>query len=44
MTPIVYPFMLVVQKGGLLAALYKFNPIVWIVVTFNAPSTTGRWR
>jgi ABC-2 type transport system permease protein len=35
MTPIVYPFMLVVQKGGLLAALYKFNPIVWIVVTFQ---------
>ena len=35
MTPIVYPFMLVEAKGGLMAALYKLNPIVWIVVTFQ---------
>jgi ABC-2 type transport system permease protein len=35
MTPIVYPFMLIQEKGGLLALLYKLNPIVWIVITFQ---------
>ena len=28
MTPIVYPFMLIQDKGGIAAALYKLNPIV----------------
>jgi ABC-2 type transport system permease protein len=35
MTPIVYPFMLIQDKGGIAAALYKLNPIVWIVLTFQ---------
>ena len=35
MTPIVYPFMLIQDKGGIWAALYKLNPIVWIVLTFQ---------
>jgi ABC-2 type transport system permease protein len=35
MTPIVYPFMTIASRGGLLAAIYKFNPVVWIVITFQ---------
>jgi ABC-2 type transport system permease protein len=35
MTPIVYPFMLIEQRGGLLAQLYKLNPMVWVVTTFQ---------
>jgi len=35
MTPIVYPFMLIQQRGGVLAQLYKLNPMVWVVVTFQ---------
>jgi len=35
MTPIVYPFRLVSDRGGLLPKLYMLNPVVWIVITFQ---------
>jgi ABC-2 type transport system permease protein len=35
MTPIVYPFMLIAERGGLLAQVYKLNPLVWVVITFQ---------
>lgn len=35
MTPIVYPFMLIADRGGFVAQVYKLNPLVWIVVTFQ---------
>jgi ABC-2 type transport system permease protein len=35
MTPIVYPFMLIESRGGLLPVLYRLNPVVWIVITFQ---------
>jgi ABC-2 type transport system permease protein len=35
MTPIVYPFMLIESRGGLLPTLYKLNPVLWVVLTFQ---------
>ncbi len=35
MTPIVYPFMLIAERGGFVAQLYKLNPLVWIVIAFQ---------
>lgn len=35
MTPIVYPFRLVSDRGGFLPELYMLNPVVWIVITFQ---------
>ena len=35
MTPIVYPFMTVARQGGLVASLYKLNPMVWITMSFQ---------
>jgi len=35
MTPIVYPFRLVSDRGGFLPKLYMLNPVVWIVITFQ---------
>lgn len=45
MTPIVYPFRLIADKGGWAATLYKANPILWIVLPFqraiyNEPAPT----
>jgi ABC-2 type transport system permease protein len=34
-TPIVYAFRLVGDKGGLGATLYQLNPVTWIVLTFQ---------
>lgn len=35
MTPIVYPYRLIADKGGWAAVLYKLNPILWIVLPFQ---------
>lgn len=35
MTPIVYPFRLIGDKGGWASYVYKLNPLMWIVLTFQ---------